>query len=146
MTMVTAIVSPSARPKPENHRAEQAFFRVAQHGDAGDFPARRAQRVGGLALQTGHRAQDFARDGRDDGNDHDGDDDAGGQHADAIIWSLKERQKPKVALSTGKRWLCSQGTITKIPHRPRMTLGTAARSSMNMMSGWRTQSGASSVR
>ncbi len=36
--------------------------------------------------------------------------------------------------------------MTNNPQKPRITLGMAASNSMNMMSGWRNQSGASSVR
>ena len=53
MTIVTAMVSPSARPSPRMTAPNNSFFGVTQHGDARDFPARRAERVGGFALQAG---------------------------------------------------------------------------------------------
>jgi len=57
MTIVTASVSPRARPRPENDRAEQAFLRITQHRDAGRFPPGGAKRVRGFALQIRHAAQ-----------------------------------------------------------------------------------------
>ncbi len=48
--------------------------------------------------------------------------------------------------SPGKKWSLRNGSITKMPHNPRMTLGMAASISMRKISGWRTQFGANSVR
>ncbi len=61
-----------------------ADARVAQHRHPHHLPTRGAQRQHGfaLALRNGH--QNLAGDRRDDGNDHDGQDDSGGQHANAI--------------------------------------------------------------
>ena len=45
------------------------------------------KRHGGLALFARHGEQNFARNGNDEGDDHDGEDDSGGQEADAVIWA-----------------------------------------------------------
>ena len=55
------------------------------------------------ALQTGHGAQNFARHRRDDGDDHDGDNDAARQHADAVNRPFKQRQKTKRFLQPRKQ-------------------------------------------
>ena len=62
------------------------------------------------------------------------------------IGPLNSGRKPKAPRSQGNKCSRSQGTITKMPQRPRMTLGTAASNSMNSVSGCRNQCGASSVR
>ena len=81
----------------------KVLFCITQNGDARDFPFRRAERVGGLALQTGHGAQNLARDGRNDGNDHDGHDNAGGEHAGSGVFPLEKRQKSQAASQQGNQ-------------------------------------------
>src|SRR5512135_902715 len=58
--------------------------RVPQHAGADHLPARRAQGQHRLTLMLGDGEHDFARDGSDDRQDHDGQNDSGGQHADAV--------------------------------------------------------------
>ena len=81
-------------------------LRVAQHGDARHFPARRAERIGGFALQVRHAAQNFPRDRSDDRQNHDRDDDSAGQHAHAVDRPGEKRRPSEDAL---------QATETDVP-------------------------------
>ena len=51
MTIVTAIVSPRARPRPRMMAPKMPRFGVAEHGDAGHLPAGGPEGVGRLALE-----------------------------------------------------------------------------------------------
>ena len=73
-------------------RAAQAQQDAADHADRGcragrcpsiDFPAGAAQRVGRFLQQRRHGQEHVARHRGDEGQDHDRQDEAGGQHADA---------------------------------------------------------------
>src|ERR1700733_4811686 len=70
ITMVTAMVSPSAR--------------VSQHADPDHLPARRTQRQNSFSLVLRNNHQNFAGDRRDNRNDHDRQDDSSSQHPDSI--------------------------------------------------------------
>ena len=102
MTIVTAIVSPSARPRPRmiapkmpargglEHRERIISQRVAPSASAASRWAR------GTALKTSREIDEIV------GSDHDRQDQPGGEHADAVGRALEERQETRVAsLSTG---------------------------------------------
>src|SRR5439155_22852474 len=55
-------------------------------------------------------------------------------------------KKPSALFRQGNKYSRSQGTMTKMPQRPRMTLGRAASSSMKMINGCRSHGGAGAVR
>ena len=76
----------------EHDRADDAGARVEERR-ADRLEARRAERVGAFALRDRHRLQHFARDRRGEGDDHDGEDQRGRQHADAERRTAEERQR-----------------------------------------------------
>src|SRR5579864_1842622 len=67
----------------EYHGADYADARVAENAEADHFPAGGAKRLHSFTLMVWHYRHHLATDGTNNGNDHDGDDDAGCQHADA---------------------------------------------------------------
>ena len=78
------MVSPSARPKRQHGAADHAgASRRAAHPPH-HFPAGAAQAVGGFLQHAGHGLEHIARHRRNEGQDHDGKDQAGGENADAI--------------------------------------------------------------
>src|SRR5712664_3780681 len=72
------------------------------------FPASGAKRESGFALVARDREEHFARDGNNVGNDHDGEDDAGGQKSDAVGRALKEREEAEGMLERGLNVLTHQ--------------------------------------
>ena len=59
----------------------------------GHFPTRGTERVSGFALQIGNGPEHFSRDRGNDRQNHDGEDDSGGEHPDAENRPLEQRQK-----------------------------------------------------
>src|ERR1051326_8808200 len=59
---------------------------------------------------------------------------------------LNNGKNPRPLLNHGNKCSRHHGTITKIPHKPRITLGTAAKSSMKSVITCRSQFGATSVK
>ena len=97
ITMVTAMVSPSARARP---RKIEPMIPSRAKGTThlpGRFPLRRAQRQRRFALLARHRQQRFARDGNDERKSHDGQDHAGGQIADAVDGAAEKRQEARAS-------------------------------------------------
>ena len=78
MTMVDGHGFAQRAAQPENDGADDADARVAQHAHADHLPARGAQRQHRFALRVRHRHHHLARQRRDDGQDHDGE-----NHAEA---------------------------------------------------------------
>ena len=74
----------SAR-QSEKHRAHNAGARPGDNNFPGGFPASGAEGQGGFALFARDGEQNFARDGNDEGDDHDGENDSGGKKADAVV-------------------------------------------------------------
>ena len=91
MTMVTAIVSPSARPRPRMTAPTIPERAAGQDGLGHDLPARGAEGEHRLALALRDGGDDLARDGDDRGQDHDREDHAGGEQADPERRSLEQR-------------------------------------------------------
>jgi hypothetical protein len=58
---------------------------IAQHAHADHLPACGAERQYGLALRVRHRGHDFAGERGDDGQDHDGENHARGEIAEAAL-------------------------------------------------------------
>ena len=65
------------------------------------FPARRAEREGGLALRLGHGEQDLARDRDDERDHHDGEEHAGREQPDAVDRTREERDEAERVLDRG---------------------------------------------
>ncbi len=84
MTKVTAMVSPSARPRPSMTAADDADARVGDDHPAHHLPARAADAVSRLFQHRRDGVEHLAGDRGDEGKHHDGEDEPGGQHADAI--------------------------------------------------------------
>ena len=63
---------------------------VAQNTDADHLPLGGAEGKDGLALAVGHGHHDVAGQGRDDGQNHDGQDDACREEAYAEVWASEE--------------------------------------------------------
>ena len=97
MTMVTAMVSPRARPKPRMMDAYDADARVAKNAHADHLPARGSEGEHGFTLRMRNCGHDLARERRDDGQDHDGEDHSGGKHTDAEV-GLGEEATPSEEL------------------------------------------------
>ena len=93
ITKVTAMVSPSARPRPEHHAADHADTRIGQHDIAQDFPGRAAKAVGRFLEHRRHGFEHIARDRGDERQHHDREDQAGGQDADAVGRAGKQGRK-----------------------------------------------------
>ena len=67
----------------ENDGADNADARIAQNADANHLPARGAQSQHGFALRVGHGGHHLSGERGDDGQNHDGENDAGGDIAEA---------------------------------------------------------------
>ena len=105
--------------KAEHDGADDADARVAQDADADHLPARGAEREHGFALAVGHGLHDVAGERRDDGQDHDGENDAGGEQADAEVRARRrDRSSRESSPGTGRADSRMSGTRTKTAHRP----------------------------
>ena len=118
MTMVTAMVSPRARAKARNM---EPMIPVRAQGTTTCHVA--SQRVapkrhGGFALFARNGQQDFARNGNDEWDDHDGQHDSRSEKTHSVIRALKKRRNPRVVLSAGPTVVRISGTTTKIPSNP----------------------------
>ena len=91
ITMVTAIVSPSARPKP-SMMAPVIPVRAKNSDGADGLPARGSKRVRRLALRNRHRLQHLARNSRRERHNHHRQDERRGEHADTERRTAEERQ------------------------------------------------------
>ena len=67
----------------ENDGADDADARVAQNAHADHLPARGAERQHRFALRVGHGGHHLAGERGDDGQNHDGENDGGGDKAEA---------------------------------------------------------------
>ena len=83
ITCVTAIASPSARPRPRKTAAATPGRRRRQHDAADDLPARGAERGRAVLQLLRDRQEQVAAQRRDDRHDHDRQDQPGGEHAAA---------------------------------------------------------------
>ena len=93
ITIVTAIVSPSARARA---RKTEPMIPVRAQGTTTfqvDFPPSSAKAQGGFALFARDGKQDFARDGDDERDNHDGENDSGGQKAHAVVRAFEKGKK-----------------------------------------------------
>src|SRR6516165_10413758 len=79
--------------EPQHHPANDPDPRVGQHDVANDFPGGAADAVGGFLEHGRDGIEHVARDRGDEGQHHDREDQARGQHADAIGWPGKERRQ-----------------------------------------------------
>ena len=86
-----------------------------------------------FALLGGDGQNHFARDRNDERNDHHCQHHAGREHADAVERSREQRSPASTARIAGSKAI-SAGTRTKIPSNPKITLGTAASSSIRNVS------------
>ena len=102
----------------ENDRADDADARVAQNADADHLPARGAERQHRLALRVGHGRHDVAGERGDDGQDHDGEDDARGQQPTPKLGPSKRPVQPRVLTRNGSDVVAQSGTRTKTAHSP----------------------------
>ena len=82
-TNVTAMVSPSARPRPEHDRADDADAGLREQHVANHLPGRAADAVGAFAQHGRDLVEHVARDRGDERDDHEGQDDAGRHDAGA---------------------------------------------------------------
>jgi hypothetical protein len=85
-------------------------------------------------------------DGADEGQHHEGQDDPGGEHANPHGRTLKQGEKPHVGAQEGLDVGAMKGANTKMPHMPKMMLGTAASSSIMVPTVRLTRGGANSTR
>ena len=83
----------------ENDGADNADARVAQDAHADHLPARGAQRQHRFALRVGHGRHHLARKRGDDGQDHDGENDAGGEIAKSGGIVVGEEARPAERLN-----------------------------------------------
>ena len=97
----------------QKYGAEDAGARPGHDHLPGGFPARGAQRQGGFALFARDGQQHFAGDGNDEGHDHDGQNNAGGQKAHAVIRapgkSADKGRLPRVLIKQRVRGWCASG-------------------------------------
>ena len=70
--------------KAEHHPADDADPGIGQHDIAHHLPGGAAEAIGRLLEHRRHRLEHVARDRGDERQHHDGEDQAGGQHADAV--------------------------------------------------------------
>ena len=91
ITKVTAMVSPSARPSAEHDAADDAGPGIGKHHMRDDLVRRAADAIGRLLEHGRNRLEHVARDRGDEGQYHDREDHAGGQHADAVRRPFEER-------------------------------------------------------
>src|SRR4029077_7610326 len=83
--------------QPENYSAEDTRSRVAQQAGGNHLPPSRTQGQDGLSLMVGNGGHPLARDRRDDGDDHDGEDDSSRQHSNAEGSAFKESSPAQIA-------------------------------------------------
>ena len=74
----------------QEHGAHDAGARPGDDDLPGGFPARGAEGHGGFALFARDGEENFARNGNNEGYDHDGENDSGGEKSDAVIRSAEE--------------------------------------------------------
>jgi hypothetical protein len=87
-------------PEAEHDAADDAGLGVGQHEPPDDFPGGGAERVGGLLQHRRGDFEDVAHDGGDEGDDHDGEDDAGRQQPDADGGPAKSSPRTGTFLNT----------------------------------------------
>ncbi len=93
--------------KAKNDCAKQPFPGITQNGNSCCLPARRSETVGSFALQVRNASQNFARNRRDNWQNHDRDDDATREHARAVDRAGKEGGPSENALEPWK-WIITQ--------------------------------------
>ena len=79
----------------EKNRTHDAGARERDDDFPGGFPASGTESESGFALIARNGEQHFARDGNDVGNHHDGEDDAGGEEADAVGGALRKTEESR---------------------------------------------------
>ena len=79
--------------EPEHDAADDADPGVGQHDVAHHLPGGAAEAVGRLLQHRRHRLEHVARDRGDERQHHDGEDQAGGQHADAVGRAGEQRRQ-----------------------------------------------------
>ena len=123
MTKVTAIVSPSARPSASIAPPTTPAARKRQHDAPHHFPGRAAHSVGRFFERRRNRLEDVARHRRDERQNHDRQNQRGGEDADAVRRTREQvlqhrniAEKARSAKAAASDW--KAGANTKRPQMP----------------------------
>ena len=119
-TMATAIVSPSARPRPSIDAETMPERAKGSTAMPDHLPAGGAEGQGGLLVQLRGLQEDLAGDRGDDRQDHDRQHDAGGEDGPAggRRRAGEERQEAEVRRRASRRAGVRCGPRKREPHRP----------------------------